>query len=116
MKLKSMAIAALALSSLFAAAAEAKPVTLTAPTKDGKTATVAMDVEGSVGTISMENIARAAFRKTARDMNCADLQTEAAANAFINTMINIKQVSVSKGMTPSSDLGFRLTQSPTCAP
>ena len=68
---KLSAVAALALAGAFTTgAALAEEVTLTACTKDGRTATLLVDVTGSLRSgITIEELARDAFTKTARELN-----------------------------------------------
>ena len=81
---KLSAAAALALAGAFTTgAALAEEITLTACTRDGKTATLRIDVAGGlVGGPTSEDLAKDAFSKAAREMNSDRFVTYNGANLF----------------------------------
>jgi hypothetical protein len=76
--------AALMLSSIFATAAQAYPADLAACTRDGKTAVLKINVEGTVGqpARALESVVQAAFAKTANSLTADQLVGPAGVQAL----------------------------------
>ena len=129
MKLPGMAVLGLlALSSTFSTAAMAKDIALTACTKDGQTATLHVDVEGSVSSIRpsgvggeaalvktpLETVAREAFAKTAHSLSADDLNI----HGYMAFRTNVRDAVAGKTLSDDATLTLEgplvLDKSPLC--
>jgi len=84
MKGSILATTLVALSTLFTQAALAKDIELSACTKDGKTVTMKVDVEGTLEGADIDAVVRNTFQSTAASMNAKTLASEKGVNTFID--------------------------------
>ena len=84
MKAPLLATAALALTALFTQAAMAKDLDLSACSKDGKTVTMKVEVQGALEGGDIDAVVRNTFRSTAAGMSAKAFATEAGVNKFID--------------------------------
>lgn len=84
MKKSIIAATLIALSTAFAQAAMAQDIQLSACTKDGKTVTMKVDVEGALEGTDIAAVVRNTFQATAAGMNAKTLASENGVNTFID--------------------------------
>lgn len=115
MKKVSMAAAALALTSLFASAAQAEMKTenFSACTKDGETVTLNIDYDGCVKDSRIEDIIQSALDTTAHEMAGDQISSNQGLDKFIdNAMAVLKDKTVSKNF----GIGVHNSQLPVVTP
>lgn len=105
---KSFAVAAALATALFATAASAEEVSFQGCTKDGQTATLVADVEGSLGDKSVKSLVGDAFKAAVRDLDAASVPGEEGYVAFVT-----KLGEAAAGLKASEDAAFSITAAPT---
>jgi hypothetical protein len=105
---KSFAVAAALATALFATAASAEEVSFQGCTKDGQTATLLADVEGSVGNQSLKTLVDAAFKAAVKDLDAASVPGEEGYVAFMT-----KLAEAAGEQAPSQDAALGILSAPT---